>query len=62
MRGSQLYCMSKFRFFLAIFSLVLGVLVLGFTLLQPSRPTLGIVFGVLLILNGVIRVYLGESE
>jgi uncharacterized membrane protein HdeD (DUF308 family) len=54
--------MSKFRFFLAISSLVLGVLVLGFTLLQPSRPTLGIVFGVLLILNGVIRLYLGESE
>ena len=54
--------MGKFRYVLAISSSVLGVLVLGFTLLQPSRPTLGIVFGVLLILNGVIRLYLGETE
>jgi uncharacterized membrane protein HdeD (DUF308 family) len=53
--------MGKVRYFLAVSSLVLGVLVLGFTLLQPSRPTLGIVFGVLLILNGIIRLYIGRA-
>jgi hypothetical protein len=53
--------MRKIRWFLAISSLVLGVLVLGVTLLQPGRPTLGILFGVLLILNGIIRLYIGQA-
>jgi len=35
--------------------------VLGFALLQPGPPTLGIVFGVLLILNGIIRLYIGQA-
>jgi uncharacterized membrane protein HdeD (DUF308 family) len=53
--------MRQVRWFLAIFSLLLGILVLGFALLQPGPPTLGIVFGVLLILNGIVRLYIGQA-
>lgn len=54
--------MHKVRYVLAVSSSVLGVLVLLFSLLQPDRPALGIVFGALLISYGLVRMYLGPSE
>jgi hypothetical protein len=53
--------MSAFRRFLAFASLLLGVLVLLFALLQPERPMLGVLFGALLISNGLIRIYIGAA-
>ncbi len=54
-------CMGKIRYFLAVSSLAVGVLILLFSLLQPDRPALGIAFGVLLALNGIIRLYIGQA-
>ena len=53
--------MGKLRYLIAVFSLALGAVVLIFALLQPERSLIGIVFGVLLILNGLIRLYLGAA-
>ena len=53
--------MSKVRYVLAVSSSVLGVVVLMFSLLQPERPTLGIAFGGLLILYGLVRLYIGPA-
>jgi hypothetical protein len=55
-------CMSKIRYLLAMSSLVVGGLILLFSLLQPDRPTIGIILGVLLILNGIIRLYIGQAR
>jgi hypothetical protein len=49
------------RYFLAVSLSVLGVFVLMFSLLQPERPMMGIAFGGLLILYGLVRLYLGPS-
>ena len=46
---------------LAVLSSVLGVMVLSFSLLQPERPALGIAFGGLLILYGLVRLYIGPG-
>ena len=53
--------MSKVRYVLAVSSSALGVVVLMFSLLQPERPTLGIAFGGLLILYGLVRLYIGPA-
>ena len=53
--------MSKIKYFWAVSSSVLGAAVLMYSLLQPDRPVVGIVFGVLLLLNGAIRLYLGSA-
>ena len=53
--------MSKIRYAVAVFSATLGVIVLLFSLLQPDVPMLGIAFGGLLILYGVLRLYLGPA-
>lgn len=53
--------MSKLRYLIAVFSLALGAVVLLFSLLQPERSLIGAVFGALLILNGLIRLYLGAG-
>jgi uncharacterized membrane protein len=53
--------MSKFRYFWALSSFTLGAVILLSSLLQPERWTVGMVFGVLLILSGVIRLYLGSE-
>jgi len=49
------------RYVVAVSSSVIGVLVLLFSLLQPDRPVLGVTFGGLLILYGLVRLYLGPS-
>ena len=53
--------MGRVRYFLAVSLSVLGIVVLSFSLLQPERPTLGIAFGGLLILYGLVRLYLGPG-
>jgi hypothetical protein len=53
--------MSRVRYGIALFSAFLGVMVLMFSLIQPDRPTLGIAFGGLLILYGLVRLYLGPA-
>jgi hypothetical protein len=53
--------MSRVRYVLAVLSSVLGVVVLLFSLLQPERSVLGIVFGGLLIAYGLVRLYIGPG-
>jgi len=53
--------MRGFRQFLAFASLFIGALVLVFSLLQPDRPALGLLFGGLLISNGLLRLYIGAA-
>jgi lipid-A-disaccharide synthase-like uncharacterized protein len=50
------------KYFWAVSSSVLGAAVLLYSLLQPDRPIIGIIFGVLFLLNGVIRLYLASAE
>jgi hypothetical protein len=57
----QLFAMGRIRYVLAVSSSILGVIVLMFSLLQPDRPTLGIAFGGLLILYGLVRLYIGPA-
>ena len=53
--------MSRVRYAVAVFSATLGLVVLLFSLLQPNVPMLGIAFGGLLILYGLLRLYLGPA-
>jgi hypothetical protein len=53
--------MGRVRYVLAVSSSVVGVIVLMFSLLQPDRPMLGVAFGGLLILYGLVRLYIGPS-
>ncbi len=53
--------MSRVRYVVAVFLLTLGAVVLAFSLLQPDRPVLGMLFGGLLMLYGLVRLYLGPT-
>jgi len=53
--------MGGVRYVLAVLSSVLGIMVLLFSLLQPERPVLGVAFGGLLILYGLVRLYIGPG-
>ncbi len=53
--------MSRVRYGIAFISVFFGLVVLLFSLMQPDRPTLGIAFGGLLVLYGLVRFYLGPA-